>query len=67
MNTSQFRSLLFLPASRLDIAEHGADAIILDLEDVVVEADKPLARKMLGALLGGLQQKDVETSAYRYD
>ena len=58
-----FKSLLFVPASRPDMAERaherGADAIILDLEDGVAEADKAAARKTLNALLEDLQLKGV--------
>lgn len=65
MSTNQFKSLLFVPASRLDMAERaherGADAIIVDLEDGVAEADKPQARKTLGSLLDDLKRKGVET------
>jgi len=39
--------------------ERGADAIILDLEDGVAEADRPAARNTLNALLEGLQHKGV--------
>ncbi|MFT5711484.1 MAG: citrate lyase subunit beta/citryl-CoA lyase [Halioglobus sp.] len=60
MRASPFKSLLFVPASRLDLAERahqrGADAIILDLEDGVAEADRPAARETLGALLEGLRR-----------
>lgn len=63
MTTKQFKSLLFIPASRLDMAERaherGADAVILDLEDAVAEADKPAARTALNALLEGLQTTGV--------
>lgn len=64
MTTKPFRSLLFVPASRLDMAERaherGADAIILDLEDGVAEADRPAARSSLGLLLQGLQRKGAQ-------
>lgn len=60
MTASPFKSLLFVPASRLDLAERahqrGADAVILDLEDGVAEADRPAARETLGALLEGLHR-----------
>ncbi len=46
---------LFLPASRLDRLQKalssGADAVILDLEDAVSEADKPRARAGLAGAL----------------
>jgi len=64
MSASPFKSLLFVPASRLDLAERaherGADAIILDLEDGVAEADKPAARNTLGSLLESLQGTSVQ-------
>ncbi|MGI9284666.1 MAG: HpcH/HpaI aldolase/citrate lyase family protein [Pseudomonadales bacterium] len=64
MTAKQYRSLLFVPASRLDMAEHaherGADAIILDMEDGVAELDKPAARNTLGSLLEGLQHQGVQ-------
>ena len=62
-NARPFKSLLFVPASRLDMAERaherGADAIILDLEDGVAEADRPAARDTLNALLEDLRRKGV--------
>ena len=62
-SASPFKSLLFVPASRPDMAERaherGADAIILDLEDGVAEADRPAARNRLNTLLEGLQDKGV--------
>jgi citrate lyase subunit beta/citryl-CoA lyase len=65
MGARQFRSLLFVPASRLDMVgrvhERGADAVILDLEDGVAEANKPAARNTLGSLLEDLQGKGVQT------
>ena len=64
MSNRQFKSLLFVPASRLDMAQRahkrGADAIILDLEDGVAEADRHAARSTLGALLEGLWREGVE-------
>ena len=64
MSNRQFKSLLFVPASRLDMAQRahkrGADAIILDLEDGVAEADRSAARNTLGSLLEGLQREGVE-------
>jgi citrate lyase subunit beta/citryl-CoA lyase len=63
MRASPFRSLLFVPASRPDLIERahqrGADAIILDLEDGVAEADRPAARETLGSLLEGLHRTDT--------
>ena len=65
MSANQFRSLLFVPASRLDMAERahelGADAIILDLEDGVAQANRPAARNTLGSLLAELQRKGIQT------
>lgn len=65
MKTKQFRSLLFVPASRLDLAkrahERGADAVILDLEDGVAAADKDTARNALNTLLKELEQQGVVT------
>jgi citrate lyase subunit beta/citryl-CoA lyase len=65
MSTKAYRSLLFVPASRADLAERahdrGADAVILDLEDGVAQADKITARKALGALLERLHSKGAET------
>jgi len=64
MKAKQFKSLLFVPASRLDMAERaherGADAVILDLEDGVAAADKPAARNTVGSLLEGLRGKGVQ-------
>ena len=64
MIAKPFRSLLFVPASRLDMAERaherGADAIILDLEDSVAEEDRPTARSTLGPLLESLQLEGVQ-------
>jgi citrate lyase subunit beta / citryl-CoA lyase len=49
------RSLLFVPADserKLDHAQHsGADALILDLEDSVVPANRPTARRRARAFL----------------
>jgi citrate lyase subunit beta/citryl-CoA lyase len=49
-----FRSLLFIPATKLrwisNGVKAGADALILDLEDAVTEADKPAAREALKSL-----------------
>ena len=51
------RSLLFVPADserKLDRGpQSGADALILDLEDSVVPANRPLARAQARAFLGG--------------
>ncbi len=50
------RSWLFIPADsekKLGKADDcGADAVILDLEDAVAPARKPVAREMLGEFLG---------------
>lgn len=49
-----FRSLLFIPATKLrwisSGVRAGADALILDLEDAVAEADKPAAREALKSI-----------------
>ncbi|MGO4250481.1 CoA ester lyase [Paenarthrobacter sp. RAF54_2] len=49
-----FRSLLFIPATKLrwisSGVQAGADALILDLEDAVAEADKPAARQALKSI-----------------
>jgi citrate lyase subunit beta/citryl-CoA lyase len=49
-----FRSLLFVPATKLGWISSGvragADALILDLEDAVAEADKPGARQALKSI-----------------
>lgn len=64
MTAIPFKSLLFVPACRLDLAARahlrGADAIIVDLEDGVAEVDKPSARKTLGALLKDLHNKGIQ-------
>lgn len=53
---SVYRSLLFVPGSRPDrfdkAAASGADAVIIDLEDAVLPADKPKARADVLAWLG---------------
>jgi len=58
-----WRSLLFVPASQpalLDkAAERGADALILDLEDAVAEADKPAARTAAAEAAGRLHAGNV--------
>jgi citrate lyase subunit beta/citryl-CoA lyase len=63
MTTRPFNSLLFIPASRLDMVERaherGADAVILDLEDGVAEVDKPTARTALNSLLESLHNSGV--------
>ncbi len=61
---SMLRSLLFVPGHRArfyeKLAEFRPDAVIIDLEDAVPPAEKPLARSMVrerlgGPLLAGLQ------------
>jgi len=51
----RLRSLLFVPGDRPDrmrkAALTGADALILDLEDAVTRAAKPLARAAIGSFL----------------
>ena len=63
MTAKPFKSLLFVPASRLDMAqrvhERGADAVILDMEDGVAESDRPAARKTLSSLLDSLHHRGV--------
>lgn len=53
----RLRSLLFLPATRLDRLDKalasGADTVVLDLEDGVGPGDKAAARAALGDLAGG--------------
>lgn len=65
LSAKKIRSLLFVPASRLAMVERaherGADAVILDLEDGVAEADRPAARTRLNTLLESLQRKGVQT------
>lgn len=50
-NERPLRSLLFAPgnhARRLErVADFGADAIVLDLEDAVADSEKTIARKMV--------------------
>ena len=57
---SVLRSFLFVPAdSEKKLAkglESGADALILDLEDAVAEANKPEARRIAATFLGAHQQ-----------
>lgn len=53
----KLRSLLFVPGDRPErfakAAASGADALILDLEDSVVPAQKPAAREAVAAALAG--------------
>ncbi|MFT5577692.1 MAG: citrate lyase subunit beta/citryl-CoA lyase [Paraglaciecola psychrophila] len=62
-NNSVYKSLLFVPASRQDMAERahqrGAGGIILDLEDGVAAEQKPAARATLNSLLQMLQDNRV--------
>lgn len=64
MHNRLFRSLLFVPASRLDMAarahERGADAVIIDLEDGVVDTERPAARATLSSLLRDLHAQGAE-------
>jgi citrate lyase subunit beta/citryl-CoA lyase len=75
-----FRSLLFVPGHRArfyeKLAEFRPDAVIVDLEDAVPPAEKPLAREMVrerlgGPLLAGLQVfvrvNAVDTPYFRDD
>ena len=56
------RSLLFVPADserKLDRARHsGADALILDLEDSVVPANRSMARRQARAFLASSGSTD---------
>jgi citrate lyase subunit beta/citryl-CoA lyase len=74
------RSLLFVPGHRArfyeKLAEFRPDAVIVDLEDAVPPAEKPLARSMVrerlgGPLLAGLQVfvrvNAVDTPFFRDD
>lgn len=62
-SVSRWRALLFVPADRPDFlaraASRGADALILDLEDGVAPAAKPLARRGLGAAQAALRAQDA--------
>lgn len=53
--TQCLRSFLFVPGDSekklAKVHECGADAVVLDLEDAVAPAAKPLARRMVGAFL----------------
>ncbi|HKU96025.1 MAG TPA: aldolase/citrate lyase family protein, partial [Vineibacter sp.] len=55
MSTAPIRSFLFVPGdSERKLAkglQSGADALILDLEDSVAPARKPLAREAVAAVL----------------
>lgn len=55
------RSTLFVPADSdkklAKAAGTGADALVLDLEDAVLPARKPLAREMMQDYLGGLADR----------
>ena len=57
------RSLLFVPAHRLDwvtkTADAAVDAVILDLEDSVPRAGKPRARSLLGEEIDLLSRHGV--------
>ncbi|MFT6051847.1 MAG: citrate lyase subunit beta/citryl-CoA lyase [Halioglobus sp.] len=65
MTAKRCRSLLFVPASRLDMIDRahqrGADVVILDLEDGVAEADKFAARQSLNSQLEKLHSHGVDT------
>jgi citrate lyase subunit beta/citryl-CoA lyase len=64
VTTKRFKSLLFVPASKPDIVERahtrGADAIILDFEDGIADADRAAARAELGTMLTGLKSKGTQ-------
>src|SRR3954452_2983041 len=55
--TARLRSMLFVPGHRARfyerLADFRPDAVILDLEDAVPPAEKPLARSMVRERLGG--------------
>jgi citrate lyase subunit beta/citryl-CoA lyase len=57
------RALLFVPGHRVrfydKLAEIRPDAVILDLEDAVAPAEKPLARQTVRERLGGSTLADV--------
>ena len=58
-----FRSMLFSPAVRPDrvrrVAEFGADAVIIDLEDSVAADRRGAVRRNMPALLEEMQQQDI--------
>jgi citrate lyase subunit beta / citryl-CoA lyase len=60
-NAAVIRSLLYVPASSerfiAKAHERGADAIILDLEDAVVPAEKPAARVRLASAAASVGQR----------
>lgn len=79
-NATMLRSLLFVPGHRArfyeKLAEFRPDAVIIDLEDAVPPAEKPVARAMVrerlgGPLLAGMQVfvrvNAVETEFFRDD
>jgi len=53
MMNKRYKSLMFVPASRLDLAaqahKYNVDAVILDLEDGVASEDKNIAREKLAS------------------
>lgn len=55
----RLRSLLYIPATATRFtaraAQHGADAIVLDLEDAVAPAHKAQARALLAPAIAGLK------------
>lgn len=59
-----FRSLLFVPGHRVrfyeKLAEFRPDAVIVDLEDAVPPAEKPLARSTVRERLGGPLLADLQ-------
>lgn len=60
-NPAVMRSLLFVPADNekklAKAAGLGADALVLDLEDAVLPARKPVARQMMREYLGGVAER----------
>ena len=63
-NASVIRSLLFVPGHRgrfyEKLPEFRPDAVIVDLEDAVPPAEKPLARSMVRERLGGPLLRDFQ-------
>lgn len=63
VKSTEHRSWLFVPGDDehkiAKGAAAGADAVILDLEDAVVEARRPTARALLGEYLGSLDPAAV--------
>ena len=62
MNTTAPRTYLFVPGDRPERFDKalasGADAVVLDLEDAVAPADKPLARNAVALRLRDATPED---------